>query len=108
MSTKIERGELLKWLSRSWSLHGVSLSEWKIQQQAYQQIVALIKKQPVEEHGGLKKLQEEKTEEWIEEKARELGEMTKHSDGQGVVYRKDISTCKDFVRSLVEETHGRK
>ena len=64
--------------------------------QGYNQIVAIIKNQPTI------------TEEWIEKKARELGEMTKHSDGQGVVYRKDISTCKDFVRSLVEETHGRK
>ncbi len=42
------------------------------------------------------------TEDWIEDKAREL---LKWWDAGGFAH---LKTCKDFIHSLVEEIHGRK
>ena len=83
--SKLNKEELLNWLDL-WSVR-----EIPVQKQAYQQIKEMIQKPEV-------------TEEWIEEKAKELITMVAN------LYPHETSPCvipksnaKDFIRSLVEK-----
>ena len=83
----LSKDELLECL-RGWSMDGTTDNWREVDEQAYHQIVSLIKKPQV-------------TEEWIEEKAREAMNMEYGVEGCGVY------DWKDFIRSLVEElTNG--
>ena len=66
--------------------------------QAYQQIVVLIKK-PEAPHGTLHLLQKQNTEEWIEKKTKEFWDIP--------YYDCALQDVKDFIRSLVEEIAGK-
>jgi len=85
--SKLKEEELLEELAYA---YGCSI----ISKQAYQQTVALIQKPGV-------------TEEWVEEKAKELREKTYIAEpmhGYGL----DLDIAKDFIRSFVEKMPAKK
>ncbi len=97
MTDKLSEYELLNIMDGVFSYYLAELGHERDKpriRQTKKQIVALIKNQP-EGHGGLKKLQEEITEEWIDVKAIE-------TFGWASAPR-TIKECKDFIRALVEE-----
>jgi len=112
----MKEDELLAWLDKCWSLYKTSRDEWDLSQQAYKEIVALIKATSNLKNKSLGKLAEDLgvsfsaakiisdhaqpkvTEEWIEEKAREIYERIPLD-----TKRENLKELKDFIRSLVEE-----
>ena len=85
MTDKLKKGELLEFLHDAKDLFRSRQPTWydSKQERAYRQIVALIRKPEI-------------TEEWIEEKAKELCEQNYVDD-----------EAKDFIRSLIEEIRGK-
>ncbi len=108
MTDKLSEYELLNIMDGVFSYYLAELGHERDKpriMQTKKQIVALIKNQPTsEEHGGLRKLQEEKTEEWIEEKAQEVMFLV---DDMNTAWSRKVLNVRDFIRSLVEEVVGK-
>ena len=86
--SKLKEEELLEKLNKAFEYLPLSIANG----QARRQIKEMIQKPGV-------------TKEWIEEKARELLFLFY---AKGSTQENEESTAKDFIRSLVEEIHGRK
>ncbi len=82
---KLNKEELLGWLKIKLSTELSKLPWDREDKQAYQQIKELIQKPKV-------------TEEWIEEKARELGAYYPNE-----TFGEALSRCRKFILSLIEE-----
>ena len=89
--SELSKDELLSILHVAFAYHAPD-GEAKKSNQAYNQIVALIKK--------------EVTEEWIEGKAIKMGKIVVafHAPGSSVRWMGNPhERCKDFIRSLIKE-----
>ena len=85
--SKLKEDELLGELAHAFACSTIS-------EQAYKQIVALIKKPEV-------------TEEWYEEKAKKLRDESYYYRGKNNKYYSiALKKAKDLIRSFVEEIRG--
>ena len=118
--SKLNQEKLLEWLDNfkyGWSYYPkASLYKKGLVEQAYQQIKEMIQK-PNKKRGltGMAgeifneahKNQPEVTEEWIEEKARRLHEMSWCGYTREEIWTIEMKEAKDFISSLFEEIRGK-